>query len=116
MPQPHGDPGPPPDDGLQQERTVLAWRRTGLALAVAALLIARLTVQALGPVAVVLGILCAVAAAWVVLTTLRRGRFSRTSSVDSAFDAVLHDGRAPAALAAIAAVVCSVEVIAMLLT
>lgn len=95
---------------------MLAWRRTGLSLAIAALVIGRLTVQALGTIAVVLGVLSAVGACWVVVASLRQGRFGRTSGVDSAFDAVLRDGRAPAAIAGIAAVVCAVEVLAMLLT
>lgn len=58
--------GPAPDAGLQAERTVLAWRRTGLAMALAAVVAGRLAVPVFGVVALVLtgvGLLQAVAVA-----------------------------------------------------
>lgn len=102
--------------GLQQERTTLAWRRTGLALAVAALVVGRLTATDLGPMAVVLTAAAAVASAWVAIVTLRRRRLAGVSSTDSTFGSVPHDGKAPAAVAAVIGVLCLLEVAAVLLS
>ena len=46
-------PSPPRDPGLQPERTALAWQRTGLALAGASVVVARLTFSTVGVLAVV---------------------------------------------------------------
>lgn len=54
-------------DSAAPERTSLAWQRTALSLAVAAVVIGRLALGALGPVAVVGAALAALFAATVLL-------------------------------------------------
>jgi putative membrane protein len=92
------------DRGAQQERTTLAWRRTGLALVVGALTVGRLTVDTLGPVVVVPVLLAAAGAAWVVRGALR-GRRPTGDTSGGASLSVLSDGRLPAALAVVLALV-----------
>lgn len=67
------------DKGLQPERTLLAWRRTCLAFGVASLVGMRFTVEAMGILAVVAGIIgagLAVLAYALAATGYRRGHHS----------------------------------------
>lgn len=90
------DAGPPPasDASAPQERTSLAWRRTGLALLIGSLTVGRLTLDTLGPAVVVPTVLGAALAGWVLLVSLRARRFTRPHPDQPAFS-VLSDGRLP---------------------
>lgn len=87
------------DDGLQQERTHLAWRRTGLALAAGALITLRFTLGR-SPLVLALALCCLALAAGAVVTTLRTRWFSVRSLAETAYDEMLVDGRLPATVAA----------------
>lgn len=86
----------PRDPGLQQERTTLAWRRTGLALVAGALGIGRLTMDTLGTGVLLPAGVAAGLALWVVGVTLRSGRYAAAHPGEPHFDRVLADGRVPA--------------------
>jgi uncharacterized membrane protein YidH (DUF202 family) len=102
-----GDPAAP------QERTSLAWRRTGLALLVGALTIGRLTLETLGPAVVAPTMLATALAAWVVLASLRTRRLGRAHPGDPTFS-VLADGRLPAVVAGLVAALALGELLAAL--
>ena len=101
------------DPGLQQERTTLAWRRTGLALLVASLAIGRLTLESLGPVVVLPTVVAAAVAAWVVAESVRARRMSRRHPHEPDFS-VLAGGRLPALVAVVVGVLALAEVSAAL--
>ena len=99
------------DPGLQQERTILAWRRSGLALLVGALTIGRISLDTLGLVAVVPSVMVAGLALWVVLDALRARRLARTHPGEPGYS-VLADGRLPAAVAVVVGTLGVVELAA----
>ena len=89
-----------PDPAAPQERTALAWRRTGLALLVGALGIGHIALETFGPAVAVPTVLAATLAAWVAVAALRTRRLARPHPDEPAFS-VLADGRLPAAVAAL---------------
>ena len=89
-----------PDASAPQERTALAWRRTGLALLVGSLTIGRLSLSTLGPAVVGPTLLAAALAGWVVAVSLRARRMARPHPHEPAFS-VLGDGRLPAVVAGV---------------
>jgi len=95
-----------PDPGLQPERTLLAWRRTALSLALAGVVAVRLTLDRYGPAVVTLGGLGLALAGAAYLAAGGRHRRARGSS-----------GGLPAAGAAaalLAATTLAIGVLAML--
>lgn len=93
-----GWPPPASDPTAPQERTALAWRRTGLALLVGALTIGRLTLDTLGAVVVLPTVLAAALAGWVLVEALRARRLVRPHPDQPGFS-VLADGRLPVVVA-----------------
>ncbi len=73
---------PPRDPGLQPERTALAWQRTGLALAGASVVVARLTVSTVGVLAFVAA-LSGLAHAGVLFVAQRRLYRIRSTGQDA---------------------------------
>ncbi|MEU8348705.1 MULTISPECIES: DUF202 domain-containing protein [unclassified Streptomyces] len=86
-------PSAPRDPGLQPERTRLAWRRTTLAGAVAAVLAVRLMAARGGSAAAVAAVFLA-AAAWLGLLAVAHGRIR---ALDAARPPALSPARALAA-------------------
>jgi hypothetical protein len=97
------------DDGRANERTALAWQRTALSLAAASALLARLTFDRLGLMAL-LSIVALPLSVWVFLES--RQRYSRDAGVRPGTRS--RDGRAPAALTLATAVTAATELAALL--
>ena len=87
----------PYDPGLQNERTSLAWTRTALALVVAVLLAARITLAELGALAVAFTIFTVPLAIGVLVSASRRYRSAHRALHAPASS--LPDARLPAAVA-----------------
>ena len=104
------------DPGMQVERTRLAWRRTTLALAVAVLVVARLTFMSVGASVVAPTLLMGAGLLWVgVVLSRRRGVPHVDDDADSPyFDSLLPDGRLPFVVAIIAGGLCLGEVVGIL--
>ena len=93
------------------ERTSLAWTRTGLALMVAAVVVARLTVGRLGAISVAVALLGLILAASIVVISRRRFRATHLALASGQHRP---DARLPAVLAAFTVVVALVELGAIL--
>jgi putative membrane protein len=121
------------DRTAPQERTALAWRRTGLALVVGALTIGRLGLDHLGSVVVVPTVVAASLAGWVLVAAVRERRPVRgladgsaegstdgladrfaDGSVDGPQFSVLTDGRLPAVVATLVGGLAAGELLAAL--
>lgn len=101
------------DPGMQQERTTLAWRRTGLALVVGSLTIGRLTLDSLGPLVVVPTVLTTAMALYVVADSLRQRRLALEHPEDPRFS-VMRDARLVAVTALVIGILAVGEVAAAL--
>lgn len=104
------------DPGLQVERTVLAWRRTTLALAIATLVVARLTFMSVGASVLVPTMLLGAGLLWVGVVVLRRRAVAHVEEGQAStyFDSLLPDGRLPFAVALIAGALCLGEIVGVL--
>ncbi|MDO5629037.1 MAG: DUF202 domain-containing protein [Mobilicoccus sp.] len=104
--------GPGPvDPGLQLQRTLLSWERTGLALVVAALGVGRHVAGAAGWIVLVPCGLVVLGVLWLVLDTRRLRRGAREASPGFL---VLRDGRGMAVVAAALGLLCLTEFAAAL--
>lgn len=96
--------------GLAQERTWLAWRRTTAACVVLTLVVVRVSWIG-GPAVLGLPALVLLAtAAWMVVSVLRRRRWTTTALGDVSYE-IVGDGRVPASVALVAGVVAVVVVL-----
>jgi uncharacterized membrane protein YidH (DUF202 family) len=93
------------------ERTSLAWTRTSLALALAAVVVARLTVVRLGPVSVAAAVLGVLVAGWILVSSRQRFRAAHLALSENRHRP---DARLPAALAGLVVVIALVELGALL--
>jgi putative membrane protein len=103
------------DRGLQAERTALAWRRTSLALAVAAAGAGRLAAPALGALALALaglGLLQAVAVGW---RAARRYRTVRRALGSGGDPSAVRAGGLPIAALAVSGAVTGLLALAFVL-
>lgn len=101
--------------GLAPERTSLAWSRTGLSLLITGLLVGRLALGSVGPGILVPVALALALAAWVLVASLRRGRWARAVTSEGQPASVLVDGRLPALVVVVVALLCLCELTAVLL-
>lgn len=86
------------DPGVQNERTALAWTRTGLSLLGGSLLVARLSVTQLGAAAVLVVVCCVPLSCWILATSHRR---YRAAAEALHAQTRLPDGALPAAVSAL---------------
>jgi uncharacterized membrane protein YidH (DUF202 family) len=94
--------------GVQNERTALAWQRTALSLLAGSAIVSRLTIERIGPAA----LLCVLAALplTVWLLQLSRDRYRRHTADEQSRS---RDGRAPLCLAIVTATISLTELLAI---
>jgi uncharacterized membrane protein YidH (DUF202 family) len=103
-------PGPLPRAGLQNERTALAWNRTGLALLGVAAVVVRLRLERPGVLAMITVAVCTLLCLGVLIASIRRYRAAHTHPAGrSGIDA-----RLPTAVVALIVVLAVIELVAIL--
>jgi uncharacterized membrane protein YidH (DUF202 family) len=98
------------DPGLQNERTELAWHRTALALLTASLLLFRLTVERLGPVAVLSVLVAVPLTFWVLVRSRLRYRWHHAAAAY----APTRDGRSVVSLTVAIVTMTATELVGIL--
>jgi uncharacterized membrane protein YidH (DUF202 family) len=93
----------PEDPGTAGARTALAWQRTALTVLAGALVLSRLTLDALGPAAFVVVVVSVPLAVWVLVESRFRHRRG-----------TLQGGRAAAGLTAAVVALAATELVALL--
>lgn len=101
--------GRPPRAGLQNERTALAWNRTGLALLGLAAVVIRLRLEVPGVLAIITVMVCALLATAVLVAGIRRYRVAHAHPAGRA----RIDARVPTAVVALIVVLAVVELVAL---
>ncbi len=104
--------GPPVDRGMQQERTLLSWERTGLSLVAASLAVGRHALT--GAIYAVPCALVAACGVWIYFTSLRQGREARSSPREPRLGAILHGEHVVALGARLMTLLCLGEAYAAL--
>ncbi len=100
----------PRDPGLANERSLLAWQRTALSLAVASIVLLRLTLGRLGAIAVVGGGLAFALSTWVFLES--QLRYSQAAGIRDR--SRKRGGRAAASLAVATVVLATIELLVVI--
>lgn len=100
----------PEPEGAQNERTALAWQRTALSLLAGSAAVSRLTVDRLGPLALLCVVVALPAAGWVFLES--RGRYRHDADIKPRDRP--RGGRAPAALTLVTVAIAVTELAALL--
>jgi uncharacterized membrane protein YidH (DUF202 family) len=100
---------PETDPGVHNERTALAWQRTALALLAGSAVVARLTLDRIGVLAVVSVAVTMPLALWVMVES--RGRYAHDAWVRRRPRS--RGGRAPAVLAMVAVLIGLTELAAL---
>jgi putative membrane protein len=98
--------GPSGGDSVPNERTALAWTRTGLALLGSALLAIRVVVERLGPLTAAFAV---VALPLAVVVLVGAGRRYRSAHAARSTRARLPDGRLPAGVAILLVILAVTE-------
>ena len=100
---------PSSDPGVQNERTALSWQRTALSLLAGAAAVSRVTADQLGTVALV-PVLTALPLT-VLMFFEGRGRYQHDARIRPR--ATSRDGKAPADLALVLAIMAATELVAL---
>ncbi len=100
------------DPGVGNERTALAWQRTALALMAGSAILARLTFDRLGALALLSVVVALPLSLWVLLESRRRYAHDAGTRLRPR----LRGGRAPAALTIATAIIAITELAALIVS